>query len=137
MEEQREENVLRVEDAMQPPRGPVLESEDSLDRAARAFERSPKENVLLVRLRPAGWSSIDREELKTLLSEGKGVLPLGAILDARPIPSLHPDHPLDMSLRYVDRWPLVPVVNRANLSELEGVITQRDVLERYRDFGGE
>jgi hypothetical protein len=28
-------------------------------------------------------------------------------------------------------------VNRANLRELVGVITQRDVLERYRDFGGE
>jgi chloride channel protein, CIC family len=54
-----------------------------------------------------------------------------------PLPSLHPDLPLDTALRYVDRWPLVPVVNRADLSELEGVITQRDVLERYRDFGGE
>ena len=42
-----------------------------------------------------------------------------------------------MALRYVDRWPLVPVVNRANLRELDGVITQHDVLERYRDFGGE
>ncbi|MFP5236871.1 MAG: chloride channel protein [Acidobacteriota bacterium] len=137
MEEQREENVLRVEDAMQPPTSTVLDSEDSLDRAARAFERAPKESVLLVRLRPAGWSSIDRDELKALLSEGKGAQPLGAVLDARPIPTLHPDHPLDMSLRYVDRWPLVPVVNRANLSELEGVISQRDVLGRYRDFGGE
>jgi len=29
------------------------------------------------------------------------------------------------------------VVNRADLNELEGVITERDVLERYRDFGGE
>ena len=27
--------------------------------------------------------------------------------------------------------------NRANLRNLEGVISQRDVLDRYRDFGGE
>ena len=137
MEEQREESVLRVEDAMQPARGPVLEGEDTIERAARVFERTPQENVLLVRLKPIGWSTIDRDELKTLIQEGKGGGTLGALLDARSIPSLHPDHPLDMSLRYVDRWPLVPVVNRANLAELEGVITQRDVLERYRDFGGE
>jgi len=137
MEEQREENVLRVEDAMQPLRGPVLEAEDTVERAARIFERTPQYNVLLVRLKPAGWSTIDREELETLLREGKGAEALGQLLDARAIPSLHPDHPLDMSLRYVDRWALVPVVNRANLNELEGVITQRDVLERYRDFGGE
>lgn len=137
MEEQREESVLRVEDAMQPARGPVLEGEDTIERAARIFERTPQEKVLLVRLKPAGWSTIDRDELKTLLQEGKGAGTLGTLLDARSVPSLHPDHPLDMSLRYVDRWPLVPVVNRANLGELEGVITQRDVLERYRDFSGE
>jgi CBS domain-containing protein len=29
----------------------------------------------------------------------------------------------------------VPVVNRADFLHLEGVITQRDVLERYREFG--
>lgn len=137
MEEQREESVLRVEDAMRPAGGPALEGEDSIERAARIFERTPQENILLVRLKPVGWSTIDRDEVKTLIQEGKGAGTLGALLDARSIPSLHPDHPLDMSLRYVDRWPLVPVVNRANLAELEGVITQRDVLERYRDFGGE
>jgi hypothetical protein len=48
---------------------------------------------------------------------------------------LHPDHPLETALRYVDRWPLVPVVSRADFRHLEGVITQRHVLERYREFG--
>jgi CIC family chloride channel protein len=136
MEEQREENILRVEDAMQPPVDPVVESDDSIERLARTFERTPKD-VLLVRLKPLGWSNISRDEVKTLIREGEGTLSIGSILAARQIPSLHPDHPLDMALRYVDRWQIVPVVNRANLRELEGVITQRDVLERYRDFGGE
>jgi CBS domain-containing protein len=35
----------------------------------------------------------------------------------------------------VDRWPLVPVVSRADVRRLEGVISERDVLERYREFG--
>jgi CBS domain-containing protein len=42
---------------------------------------------------------------------------------------------LETALRYVDRWAVVPVVNRADLWRLEGVITERDVLERYREFG--
>ena len=32
-------------------------------------------------------------------------------------------------------WPVVPVVNRADFRKLEGIISQRDVLDRYREFG--
>lgn len=32
-------------------------------------------------------------------------------------------------------WPLVRVVKRADFGQLEGVISQHDVLERYREFG--
>jgi chloride channel protein, CIC family len=151
MEEQREESILRVEDAMRPPAKLVLEAGDTLARAAELAEpeqagQKPLDEVLLVRLKPSGWSSVTREELKSLLEAGKdgagkdgedkGRQTLESILaGSGQIPYLHPDHPLDMALRYVDRWPLVPVVNRANLRKLEGVISQRDVLERYRDFG--
>ncbi|MGA8042759.1 MAG: chloride channel protein, partial [Terracidiphilus sp.] len=38
MEELREESILRVEDAMQPAPGPVLEAHDALDKAFLAFE---------------------------------------------------------------------------------------------------
>jgi chloride channel protein, CIC family len=142
MEEQREESILRVEDAMQPPARIVLDAGDSLEKASKLAEQVQAEEVLLVRFNPTGWTSITREELKTWMEEGKGSETLESILGSMgagnaQIPYLHPDHPLDMALRYVDRWPLVPVVNRANLRELDGVITQHDVLERYRDFGGE
>ena len=70
-----------------------------------------------------------------MINEGKGDIPCGPVLPSRQIPFLHPDHPLEMALRYVDRWPLVPVVSRADFRKLEGVISQRDVLNRYRDFG--
>ncbi len=138
MEEQREESILRVEDAMELPTDPVLSAEDSVDRAARIAAQA-KHDALLVRLRPSGWSTIRKSELKSLLDAGKGLQTLESVLgeEPDPVPSLHPDLPLDTALRYVDRWPVVPVVNRANLKELEGVITQRDVLERYRDFGEE
>ena len=135
MEEQREENILRVEDAMQPPVDPVLNAEDTIEKAARVAAQATRE-VLLVRLKPTGWSGIRKADALAMVQQGNGSQTLESLLGDDPLPSLHPDLPLDTALRYVDRWPLVPVVNRADLSELEGVVTERDVLERYRDFGG-
>jgi hypothetical protein len=39
-----------------------------------------------------------------------------------------------VALRYVDRWPIVPIVNRANFSQLEGVVSKQDVLARYQEL---
>jgi len=134
MEEQREEGILRVEDAMRAATGPVLDAEETLERAfQRVDEKTP--DVLLVRLRPMGWSSVTKQNLETMIKEGKGDQSLSSVLAGRQIPYLHPDHSLETALRYVDRWPLVPVVNRADFSKLEGVISEQDVLTRYRDFG--
>jgi chloride channel protein, CIC family len=142
MEEQREESILRVEDAMRPPPDLVLDGGDSLERASQLADEAQADTLLLVRLHPAGWSSLTRDELHAQMQQGKGSQSLEAVLaeahaGSGQIPFLHPDHPLETALRYVDRWPLVPVVNRADLGKLEGVISQHDVLERYRDFGGE
>ncbi len=136
MEEIREENILRVEDAMRKPRYPVLEAEDVREKAAKVMEKTGQK-ALLVRLRPLGWCSITQDELAGLLTQCQQGQEMGALLEARQVPYLHPDHPLETALRYVDRWPVVPVVSRADFSKLEGVITEHDVLERYRDFGGE
>lgn len=122
MEEQREEGVLRVEDAMRPVADPVLDSAEALDRVFPQVDaKSP--DVLLVRLNPTGWSSTTKQELETMVKEGKGSLTLSSVLASRQIPFLHPDHPLETALRYVDRWPVVPVVSRADFRKLEGVIS--------------
>jgi len=134
MEEQREEGVLHVEDAMQRPENPVLDAEETLSEALVRADASEGEEML-VRMSPSGWSLVTRQQLRTLLSEGKGASKLVSLLPSKMIPYLHPDHPLETALRYVDRWPVVPVVSRADFRQLEGVITQRDVLERYREFG--
>ena len=70
-----------------------------------------------------------------MAAEGKGELSLNSLFTARQVAYLHPDHSLDMALRYVDRWPLIPVVSRVDFRKLEGVVSQQDVLRRYRDFG--
>jgi chloride channel protein, CIC family len=134
MEEQREEGILRVEDAMHPLGGPVLDAQATVDRALLEAEKSTADD-LLVRLSPSGWSGVKKQQLRTMFDEGKGNFSLSSLLPIRQVPCLHPDHPLEMALRYVDRWPLVPVVSRADFRKLEGVISKSDVLERYREFG--
>ena len=134
LEEQREEEILRVEDAMQPANGPVLDADKTLDDAVNVLDHSEIEQVL-VRLNPAGWGSVSRRQLLTMAGEGKGQTALGTLLPIAPVPFLHPDHSLETALRYVDRWPIVPVVSRADFRKLEGIVTQRHVLERYREFG--
>src|SRR6202166_3201746 len=89
MEEQREEGILRVEDAMHPPEGPVLDAQETVDQALRTSEASSAE-VLLIRLNPTGWGSITKQELDTMIKEGKGGQTLSSVLAGRQIPYLHP-----------------------------------------------
>jgi chloride channel protein, CIC family len=134
MEEQREEDVLHVEDAMQPAPAVVLGEDATVNQALQEADRTGVED-LLVRLTPSGWSSLKRQELRSLATGDDGEVSLNSLLALPKIPFLHPDHPLETALRYTDRWPVVPVVSRADFAKVEGVITQKDVLERYREFG--
>jgi chloride channel protein, CIC family len=129
MEEQREEDVLRVEDAMRPP----VRAIDANESIGVVLQRDGASgDVLLVRLNPSGWSSVTKKEIETMVKEGKSDLTLGSVLATRRVPFVHPDHPVEMALRYVDRYPLVPVVNRADYRKLEGVISLDDVLGAYQ-----
>ncbi len=136
MEEQREASVLRVEDAMGPVIGPVLEDNISVQRASQQLNGCSEEE-LLVRVDPAGWNVISAREIRGLLDAGKGESSLHSVLPLRRTPHLHPDQPLETALRYVDRWPMIPVVSRADVRKLEGVISKHQVLEHYRSLGDE
>ncbi len=144
MEELREEDVPQVEDAMRPAKGPVLDGDDAVSRAIQQIDvqttgqtTGQTTDALLVRLSPAGWSTIHPRDLEKLDKEGKGRLTLRSVANGRRTPYLHPDHPLEMALRYVHHWNLIPVVSRADLGKLEGVISECDVLKKYRDLGQE
>jgi len=134
MEEQREQSILRVEDAMHPVSGPVLDAEQTLEHIIEGLNGVKSEN-LLVRKRPKGWNTITVQELKKMLSEGKGGSSLKSVLPIRQIPYLHPDHPLDVAMRYIYRYPILPVVSRADVSKLEGAISKEDVLKSYHELG--
>ena len=131
LEEQREQVVLRVEDAMQVSSEPVLNSEESVQQAYQRVQKS-QADLFLVRLHPSGWASVSRDLLKRLISEGKGEMTLGPTLPTGRLPYLHPDLPLEAALRHVYEAPLVPVVSRADFRELEGVISRDAVLNKYK-----
>jgi CIC family chloride channel protein len=131
MEEQREESILRVEDAMQAPTGVVLSSEETVHQANLRTQGSNMD-TFLVRLSPSGWSSVTRELLATFDREGKGDQSLGSALPTARLPYLHPDYPLEMALRYVYQTALVPVVSRADFRQLEGLISSEAVLNKYK-----
>ena len=131
LEEQREEAILRVEDAMQPPAGHVLDAEGTVESAYQNTQNS-KDGMFLVRHSPSGWSSVTKAAITRLRGEGKGDLTLGPALSTQRLPILHPDLPLEVALRYVHTSPILPVVHRADFRKLEGVISQQDVLNRYK-----
>jgi CIC family chloride channel protein len=131
LEEQREESILRVEDAMQPPSGYVLDADETVARAYDIVQQS-NDGFFLVRHTPSGWSSVTKDAIARFRGEGKSELTLGSASTAQRLPVLHPDLPLEIALRYVHSSPILPVVHRADFRRLEGVISQQDVLNRYK-----
>jgi CIC family chloride channel protein len=130
LEAEREQRVLRVEDAMKPAPAPLLNAEDSVQQAVHRVQELPGD--FLVRMTPSGWGTITSDTLKRLAGEGKGDMTLGSTLPVRNLPYLHPDQTLEAALRYVYQVPLVPVVHRADFRRLEGVISREGVLEKYK-----
>ncbi len=131
LEEQREQAILVVEDAMRAPPVPVLRSEDTVQQASIRIQEAP-EDTFIVQISPSGWNTVSRDTLKKLMGEGKGEMTLLSALPIRHLPHLHPDMPLDTALRYVSQFPLVPVVHRADLHKLIGIISREDILKKYQ-----
>ena len=130
LEENREETILRVEDAMLAVPATILSAQDYVDANYHRVEGSTAP-AFLVRMHPSGWNVISREQLQRLFKEGKGELMLGSVLPKQFLPSLYPDLPLDSALRYVNNYPLIPVVNRADSRRLEGMISRESVFHKY------
>lgn len=136
LEEQREQTILAVEDAMKAPAIPPLDSQETVQQASGRIEGVTGENFL-VRMSPDGWNIISREILKRLIGENKGEMTLSAVLPIRHVPYLHPDMPLETALRYVSQFPLIPVVHRADLHRLVGIISRDDIMQKYQLAGPE
>jgi len=58
---------------------------------------------------------------------------LGELVDALVFPHVHPDQGLELALERMgtNQIEILPVVNRADVHKLEGIVTLRDVLDAY------
>jgi CIC family chloride channel protein len=130
LEEDREETILRVEDAMLPVPDTILSAQDYVDANVHRVQDSA-DSTFLVRMHPSGWNIATREQLQRFYREGKGELTLASVLPAQSLPSLYPDLSLDSALRYVNDYWLIPVVNRADSRRLEGVVSRDSVFQKY------
>jgi CIC family chloride channel protein len=131
IEEQREQIVLRVEDAMRKPGVPPLQASDTLARAMEIAGGSPEE-TLLVRFPTGRWAGLSTKELPELAAAHPGQAELRELLSTARLPVLHPDQRLDDALRFIPGHALLPVVERAGSRKLEGVLSLPDILAAYQ-----
>jgi chloride channel protein, CIC family len=151
MEEVREESNLHLEDALQPVTAPILQGSDTIANTAASlaqYEGSKIVPAVLIQCSDGLWYSAKREELEALLSgsasaasdvssaTGHPPAALEARLGAERTPILFPDLPLSSALPHFQRWPLLPVTNRAIRGSLEGALSLQDVLNRYQQQKG-
>jgi CIC family chloride channel protein len=100
---------------------------DALERV-----RSSEARTWLVMDRRGVVGVINLARLERELAEGADKK-LDALTDALVFPHVHPDQTLDLALERMgaNQIELLPVVNRADMHKLEGMITLRDVLDAY------
>ncbi len=131
MEEQREEVVLHLEDALRPLSVPVIDAGTTLSAALAELDAKHAE-VFLVRLPGYAWYSMTRAELGSLAAVTAPETVVSSVLKPDRIPLLFPDLPLDSALPHLARWPILPIQNRASRGSIEGTLTLADVLSRYQ-----
>ena len=129
LEEDRELAVLHVEDAMHAPTPQTTVSLQALP-SPEVIESLPGD-FFLVQDGSGYWGGLDKAKLLDLASDQ------AAGVDSHPqeLPQLYPDQSLDIALRQMGEWPLLPVVHRADSSKLVGVVSLADIIETYRKRG--
>jgi CIC family chloride channel protein len=133
MEEVREETALRIEDALRPFDGQVFVGSDPAAVIAGKIQEE-KEEVALIRCARNRWYVLPAADLPKLVQASARVdQPIEELLPDDRAPFLYPDLPLNETLAHFNRWPILPIVNRAVSGLLEGVVSQADVLKCYQE----
>ncbi|WP_263418210.1 chloride channel protein [Terriglobus albidus] len=122
MEEIREEDELRLEDALQPVTVPVIE--DSVN-VADAMQVMEQDGIALVHCADGRWYVMQRDELENAERETR----ISDLMHGERTPVLYPDQPLAKALPHLERWDLLPVISRAG-GMLEGVVTLPGLMRR-------
>jgi len=119
--------VLRV---MRSPTAP-LPAEITVREALQQVQSS-EFRTWLVADRRGVIGVINLSRLGQELAEGSNQK-LGELVGTRDFPHVHSDQGLDLALELMgaNQIEILPVVNRADVHNLEGIVTLRDVLDAY------
>ena len=129
IEERREQVSLVVEDAMRTDAAIVADPAEPIPELARRAQEHP-ESVIILRVRVGEWSCLNREEIEHAAADSTRT---AASLNPKgPLPMIFPDESLEEVLHWAGDWPVLPVVNRADLGKLEGVLSLADILHAFR-----
>jgi CIC family chloride channel protein len=111
--------------------GQLLPAEITV-REALERVRSSELRTWLVTDRRGVVGVINFARLERELGEGADKK-LGELVDALVFPHVHPDQGLDLALERMgaNQIQILPVVSRADVHKLEGIVTLRDVLDAY------
>jgi CBS domain-containing protein len=76
---------------------------------------------------------VTRETLEFADDDGKNEQPVADLVDTSQVPHVHTDHALHYALERMSKYHLdvLPVIHRADIHRLEGVVTLPDVLDAY------
>jgi CIC family chloride channel protein len=117
--------------AVMTPASQLLPAETTVRDALQRMQASDDETWLVTDQRGV-IGVVDRAALEREPADA-GEKKLAELVDALEFPHMHPDQGLDVALERLgaNQLDTLPVVNRADVHKLEGVVTLRDVLAAY------
>jgi CIC family chloride channel protein len=131
LEEEHEQPVLCVEDAMHTITVRALLGDESI-ASARSEADGSSEQHFMVSLGEGRWSVLSRE---LLFAPGQDESAAVRTLVRARVPRLYLDQSLDVALRFLKDRPMLPVVDRGDLDRLMGVVSVEEILRAYRRAG--
>jgi CIC family chloride channel protein len=114
------------------PAEQVLSVGETMRRALELASGAPLRTWIVTD--PRGVAGLlTREQLESAAGRGNLEAPISTLLTAQEFPHVHADHSLDDALDRMGafRVDVLPVVSRANVHQLLGVVRLQDVLEAY------
>ena len=114
------------------PAEQVLNAGETLQRALELAREGTQRTWVVTDGRGVA-GLLTREQLENAAENGDLDSPINSILKAGEFPHVHADHPLDDALDRMGAFhvDVLPVVSRANVHQLLGVVRLQDVLESY------
>jgi CIC family chloride channel protein len=124
-------NLRQVVRVMRPATS-VLQAEESLQSAAERIRQSTDRTWPVLYHRGV-LGLLNREDVENAMRLKEPVKQVGDLIQSREFSHLHADQTFDIALQRMGaaRLDVLPVVSRANLCEILGVVRLRDVLGAY------